>query len=303
MHPARVQASLRDVEEVTEHVGIGQPDQVFNVWHRKWAGGDRTNFRQRSKWKCDPEKDSGYTQSEETPIFCLYFARGMCTKGPKCSYLHRIPDPVLDHLVPATDCFGREKHAEYRDDFAGVGSFLHENSTLRVGYFKPGTSLESRIRSEFSKWGEIASVRKSHNVYFVIFRDEISAQFAKEAMANQTITGRETLTITWAAPEPHEKSKSEYRAMQFVKKALEDAGWHVDDAKTEAYPEIATPLAPHNHTLQNTPVSTVSDTENKNLGTDSSETEAHQEHAEDCRSVFEVSSAKKARLVDYSDSD
>lgn len=302
MHPARVQASTRDVEQAANDVGVGEPDQVFNLWHRKWAGGDRTNSRKRSNWKCDPKRDSGATQAEEAQNFCLYFARGMCTKGSKCSYLHRVPDPLLDHLVPATDCFGREKHAEYRDDLAGVGSFLHENSTLRVGHFKNVASLEPRIRHEFSPWGEIASIRKGHSAYFVTYKDEISAQFAKEAMANQTITGKETLSITWAATDPQDKFKTEDRAMQFVKRALEDAGWHVNGMHVE--PPQTSSKVQESH--QN-PSASAGD---QFTPSESSDAILHQvstpltvKRSQTESNPPDRLASKKSRIVDYSDSD
>jgi hypothetical protein len=37
---------------------------------------------------------------------------------------------VIDILPDtALDCFGREKHADYRDDMGGVGSFGRQNRT------------------------------------------------------------------------------------------------------------------------------------------------------------------------------
>ncbi len=48
-------------------------------------------------YKCDPEKDAGYTKADtfEKPgsaWFCVYFARGCCSEGVNCWFYHRIPN-------------------------------------------------------------------------------------------------------------------------------------------------------------------------------------------------------------------
>lgn len=47
----------------------------------------------------------------------------------QCNYLHRIPPPNAILPNSATDIFGREKHADYKDDMGGTGSFSRQNRT------------------------------------------------------------------------------------------------------------------------------------------------------------------------------
>lgn len=65
------------------------------------------------------------------------------------------------------DVFGRERHAEYKEDMGGVGSFLRDNKTLYVGrltiYKNPST--EEVIRNHFSEWGPIEQ-SKIYELFF-----------------------------------------------------------------------------------------------------------------------------------------
>lgn len=210
--PARVQCEKHDL---TSDDLAHQPGTVFNIWYRKWAGGDTDKALQnrRSPYRCRVSRDSGYTRADQRAgsYFCLYFARGMCYKGPKCEYLHRLPTS-LDVFNQNVDCFGRDKFANYRDDMAGVGSFLRENRTLFVGYIKlPQGRLESLVRKSFQEWGKIDRVKalNNRNFAFVTFHNESNAQFAKEAMSHQTLTGKETLVVKWAAEDVTSESAAQ----------------------------------------------------------------------------------------------
>ena len=72
-----------------------------------------------------------------------------------CTYLHRLPLP--DTVLPdaSLDVFGREKHADYRDDMGGVGSFGRQNRTLYVGKMKVTNSMELSLLRHFEEWGDI----------------------------------------------------------------------------------------------------------------------------------------------------
>lgn len=62
---------------------------------------------------------------------------------------------MIDH---SRDCFGREKHADYRDDMGGVGSFNRSNRTLYIGKIHESPdkdqSKETLLR-HFGEWGKI----------------------------------------------------------------------------------------------------------------------------------------------------
>jgi RNA recognition motif-containing protein len=89
---------------------------------------------------------------------------------------------------PNVDCFGRDKHAGYRGDMGGVGSFMRQNLTLYVGRIHVTDDIEEVVARHFSEWGEIERIRilNSRGVAFVTYMTEVNAQFAKEAMAHQS---------------------------------------------------------------------------------------------------------------------
>jgi RNA recognition motif-containing protein len=56
------------------------------------------------------------------------------------------------------DCFGREKHADYRDDMGGVGSFNRSNRTLYIGKMQESPDkkqTEETMLRHFGEWGKI----------------------------------------------------------------------------------------------------------------------------------------------------
>lgn len=227
--PARVQ---KDPSTLSEEQRPPQTGTVFNIWYLKWSGGDQEDgqFGQRkSEGRCSIARDSGYTKADKVPgsYFCLYFARGLCTKGKKCEYLHRLPT-VTDIFSPNVDCFGRDKFANYRDDMGGVGSFLRQNRTLYVGNVEVSDNMEQVVSRHFSEWGDIERIRVLNNrgIAFVTYVNEANAQFAKEAMAHQSLDGPEVLNVRWATQDPDPLSKAresrrlEEQAAEAIKKIL-----------------------------------------------------------------------------------
>ena len=227
---ARVQLA-----EVSGELAAAQQTQSVNIWYGKWQSS-----RHVSVHRLDPERDSGVTRGDSSGTwkFCLYFARGLCALGHKCEYLHHVPeqsdfDRYLVEGTPLLDCFGREKHAENREDMAGVGSFNQQNRTLYVGNIgnaavmkngKPLNSrqVESRIRYMFGRLGPMDRVRylPEKNCAFVRYRHHITAEFAKEAMRDQSLSlsmaqdaalGAQDSTgllVKWAREDPDPQSRA-----------------------------------------------------------------------------------------------
>ncbi|KIW51682.1 hypothetical protein PV05_10381 [Exophiala xenobiotica] len=209
-----------------------QTGTVFNIWYNKWSGGDREDA-QLSKTaapsRCNIRNDSGWTAADKTPgsYFCLFFARGICPKGHECQYLHRLPT-VYDVFNPNVDCFGRDKHSDYRDDMGGVGSFLRQNRTLYVGRIHVTDDIEEIVARHFQEWGEIERVRvlTGRGVAFVTYVNEANSQFAKEAMAHQALDNNEILNVRWATTDPNplsqkrEAARIEEQAAEAVRRAL-----------------------------------------------------------------------------------
>lgn len=140
--PARIQARPEDFK----NLAYVQGNEDFNIWYGKYAserigeGGRRE--RAPAPSHCNVFKDAGFTRADLSPHLatnpiCLYFAKGCCTLGHECSYYHHVPTrEENDKLDLMHDIFGRERHAQQRDDMEGVGSFNSTSRTLFVGDYK-----------------------------------------------------------------------------------------------------------------------------------------------------------------------
>lgn len=186
---------------------------VFNVWYNKWSHGtnNRNNQRFLNRYRCDPIRDTGYTRADKLKqtnslknngstkkslfYHCLYFAKGICCKGSKCEYFHHVP---TNEVSVVYDCFGREKYSDFRDDMGGIGSFQKQNKTLYVSGLQQGSGLpsnmssaavEQRVKTRFQQFGDIEYIRylKDKHCFFIKYRFQSCAEFAKEAMSHQTL--------------------------------------------------------------------------------------------------------------------
>lgn len=179
--------------------------------------------------RCNIAKYSGHTKAYKIPgsYFCLFFARGLCPRGAECEYLHRLPT-VHDLFNPNADCFGRDKFSDYRDDMGGVGSFMRQSHTLYVGRIHVSDDIEEVVARHFAEWGQIERIRvlNSRGVGFVTYTNEANAQFAKEAMAHQSLDHNEILNVRWATQDPNpvaqarDKRRVEEQAAAAVRAAL-----------------------------------------------------------------------------------
>lgn len=211
-----------------------QTGTIFNIWYNKWSGGDREDkylSKTHAAGRCNIATDSGYTRGDKVAgsYFCLFFAKGLCPRGHECEYLHRLPG-LHDHFNPNVDSFGRDKHSDYRDDMGGVGSFMRQNRTLYVGRIHVTDDIEEVVARHFAEWGQIDRIRvlTSRGVAFVTYTNEANSQFAKEAMAHQSLDHNEVLNVRWATVDPNpmaqkrEARKIEEQAAEAVRKALPD---------------------------------------------------------------------------------
>jgi hypothetical protein len=106
-----------------------------------------------------------------------------------------------------TDCFGRERHREDRQDMGGVGSMFRANQTLYVnlgGATSYGRErLQEMVRRTFGQFGSIEklSVKLEKGIAFVTYDIRASAEFAKECMSSQSLLGStmsEILDVRWS---------------------------------------------------------------------------------------------------------
>jgi hypothetical protein len=228
--PARPQIDPAELKSTSQPPP--QTGTVFNIWYNKWAGGDREDAalsKTAAINRCHIKEDAGWTAADKVTgsYFCLFFARGICPKGHECQYLHRLPN-LFDHFNPNVDCFGRDKHSDYRDDMGGVGSFMRQNRTLYVGRIHVTDDIEEVVARHFAEWGEVERIRvlTGRGVAFVTYVNEVNAQFAKEAMAHQALDNKEILNVRWATLDPNplsqkrEAQRIEEQAAEAVRKAL-----------------------------------------------------------------------------------
>lgn len=205
---------------------------IFNIWYNKWSGGDREDSylsKTAAQGRCVVARDSGYTKADKTPgsYFCLFFARGVCPKGVDCEYLHRLPT-VTDIFPSNVDCFGRDKFSDYRDDMGGVGTFQRQNRTLYIGRIHVTDDIEEIVARHFQEWGQVERTRvlTARGVAFVTYMNEANSQFAKEAMAHQSLDHNEVLNVRWATVDPNpaaqkrEARRIEEQAAEAIRKAL-----------------------------------------------------------------------------------
>ncbi|KAG8905191.1 Pre-mRNA-splicing factor [Tulasnella sp. 403] len=214
LKPARKQVKPGEVEKKE----TPQTGKEYNIWYNKWAGGDmEDNYSNKvhAARRCNIRKDAGYTRADTTgtKYCCLFFARGQCPYGWECQYLHRLPPPDSEFTEHSKDCFGRDKFSDYRDDMGGVGSFSKQNKTIYVGRIKetgPGHETEEIVTRHFKEWGEIDRIRilQGRSVAFVTYVRETDAQFAKEAMACQSLDNDEILNVRWATGDPNPVAKA-----------------------------------------------------------------------------------------------
>ncbi|RKP08718.1 hypothetical protein THASP1DRAFT_15257, partial [Thamnocephalis sphaerospora] len=172
-----------------------QTGTTYNIWYNKWAGGDRWGqVRVKPETRVDIARDSGETVGSRNPeaYFCNFFARGCCPHGYHCRFIHRIPEDT-DRIERTRDCFGRELFGNLRDDMGGVGSFMREHHTLYVGRIGPSNNMEEMVRRHFSPFGRISRLKMlpSKGVAFVTYTNRLNAEFAKEAMADQSLDNNE----------------------------------------------------------------------------------------------------------------
>ena len=165
--------------------------------------------------RCNVANDSGYTradkQKKET-YMCLYFARGHCSNGAECGYHHRIPTDEDELRIDIThDVFGRERHRNYREDMGGVGSFLRDNRTLYISNIKRSSDMENVVKAHFAEWGEMEHVRVIHDkgLAFVKYKLRTTAEFAKEAMQDQSLDHEEIINVRWSNEDPNPQNKAQ----------------------------------------------------------------------------------------------
>jgi len=218
--PARVQYDPEHGPRIRHRSDGAKGD--FNVWwgkHASTTGRTVKDFNSAVKavTRCAPILDAGVTKGDGngTTAVCVFFAQGRCTSGEACEYLHRLPtafDDANNHMM--YDIFGRPKHHTERDDNGGTGSYMRIGRTLYMFF---GGSVDPKwgarrvydeVSAQFGEFGPIedVSVKFERRFAFVRYKFRASAEFAKEAMAGQTLwqdESAEPLNVRWANDDPN----------------------------------------------------------------------------------------------------
>lgn len=103
----------------------------------------------------------------------------------------------------------------------------------------PLSATEKVLRRHFGEWGDIERVRVLHHrgCAFVTYLDESHAQFAKEAMMNQSLDHDEIINVRWATDDPNpaaakrEKRRMEEEGSRKMVEGLSAEQWEVLNAR------------------------------------------------------------------------
>lgn len=262
--PARRQI---DPEEKEKLHWIPEGTTEYNIWYDRWVGEHWWENKDHgpSETKCSMETDAGFTKANiydpggNKHYYCIYFARGCCHLGSECGYLHVIPSDKDEKRIDlAHDVFGRERHRLHKEDMGGVGTFDKESRTLYVGGLGSRSTLEKLLWTEFGEWGQIEDIRiiPKRNIAFVRYKNRVNAEFAKIAMSDQKLDGRELLNVRWAFDDPNPKSRKEelLRAKQRVLEAASERGLLQAALSRPTYPTGAQVTGPYPNTDNQYPV-------------------------------------------------
>lgn len=122
----------------------------------------------------------------------------------------------------------------------GVGTFSRDNRTLYIGGVRrvKGVDLQELIVRNFIEFGELESVRViwDKSIAFVRYKLRAASEFAKEAMADQSLGYKEVLNVRWANEDPNPRSQRE-KAFAVANQAYNAVMAHGGPAP---YPDMST---------------------------------------------------------------
>eukprot|EP00928_Gymnodinium_smaydae_P046621 TRINITY_DN31069_c1_g1_i1.p1 TRINITY_DN31069_c1_g1~~TRINITY_DN31069_c1_g1_i1.p1 ORF type:complete len:446 (+),score=79.29 TRINITY_DN31069_c1_g1_i1:79-1338(+) len=218
-------------------VSYTEGDEDYNVWYGKYENNrfDKKD-REPAPFRCDPDMDAGWTEADkpgaQATAFCLFFAQGCCTRGAECTYYHHVPSLAEANEVDvAHDIFGRLRFGSHRDDMQGVGSFNSDCQTLYVGDLNfdrkaadAVQQVEAMIWKEFGVWGPIQEVRLivPKAMAFVRYTYRAAAEFAKVAMASQSLGKARMLCVRWSFDDGNRRA-AHVKRRKMEREALVDA--------------------------------------------------------------------------------
>ena len=227
--PAKQQVTI---DELQRHA-YNQGDESFNIWYGKFATDRNERYNPTpipASYRCKPLEDAGYTSANyQTDYICIFFARGCCAWGARCTYLHHIPGEFEESRLPAAvDIFGRQRHAFHKDDRQGVGSFLEDCRTLFVsglgwgedsetGNIDPSETIAEQIAYAFAEFGLLEDIKivKRKGIAFVRYKYRVNAEMARESLHAQCIDqSSPVITVRWAFKDQELQEKAPRKKKQ-----------------------------------------------------------------------------------------
>lgn len=167
-----------------------------NVWY-----GTRAETGAVLKFPIKESKGGG------SKYICIHYARGECT-NPKCIFIHR-PPIGSDEYNSTVDCFGRQRHSDYKEDMAGVGLIGVVNKTI---WISPLKLREMDLYKVMIKYGDIEKLRIIREMAFVTFELEAVAQFVRVAMdGKKLVDDSDELRVRWARDHDEEATDEDLK--------------------------------------------------------------------------------------------
>lgn len=234
-------ARLQVQEKSAKKLQRAEGSDDYNIWYHKYYG-EEDHIREKATTRCRPKYDQGMTLADvsDNKYICIHFAMGNCTHGSECKFLHRVPTIEDTKQVSLLhDIFGRERHHDHRDDMGGVGSFAKETRTLYVTGMAVMQSPQADeiLARHFGEWGPIEeiSVKPKYGCAFVRYTHRFFTEFAKIAMAEQSLDHNEQINCRWAHDDPNPKAivRNKWETEEKLKDRLEELGHSAQGEKVQ----------------------------------------------------------------------
>ena len=246
---SKKEAKVQKKNKFNQEIAYKEGDEEYNIWYDKKIEDEIIPQRDAALTKCNPITDCGFTKADKFEknklFFCFHFARGNCFLGLNCSFYHHVPDlGECLKIDNSKDIFGRSRFGSHRKDKMGIGNFLKETRTLRVSDFCIPQDNDNFVVGayevlwrHFSLWGNIEDIflLPSDNIAYIRYEHRCMAEFAKQAMSDQTLDSDEIVTIKWCENDCFEIDKTKFEELQDSIKEQEEKNKKVKNKKRSVH--------------------------------------------------------------------
>ncbi|EWM28565.1 zinc finger ccch domain-containing protein [Nannochloropsis gaditana] len=186
----------------------GQHDRMVAEGHADSYGKAQINEKLMRLSRAQPY------YKRNLPHKCTFYAKGECTRGDRCPFLHEMPtsrsDPLANQNIKdrfygqddpvAQKMLGRAASKEKEDQAPLIPPTDPEIKTLMVGGMEGGAVTETEMREAFYGFGEVAGVRMvpAKHLAFVEYTTREAAEAAAKALHNNLTLQGLRLRVSWA---------------------------------------------------------------------------------------------------------